>query len=114
MNEFINFNKNQFDEMKTNFLSLHKILKKKKLKNDNFNNNLISKLRILNNNINDLNDDLLEILIDLKNDCCEINKNILDKINLQEKVNDDIKNIIPILLLIQMYNINLVDNVIEY
>ena len=73
-----------------------------KLSNESF-NILIDKLRLLNTDINNMQSNINNILLDLKNNNLVIDNELNDQLIEEEKTNKFLKNISPLLLL---YSIN--------
>ena len=66
---------------------------------DNSKKNMIDKIRILNKYIGLIEDKSKEILIELKNNNCILNQDLINELNEEELQSNSIKDIMPLILL---------------
>ena len=67
-------------------------------------NNIINKIRFLNKTIELISDDIYDILRDLKTGGCEFNNDLERKLKQEERVNQNLKKITPLILSYMIYN----------
>lgn len=70
--------------------------------NEKYRNNILDKIRIMNKDIKMILNKSNEILIDLKNKQCIKDDKLIHDLNDEEKEYNDIKEILPILMLYQL------------
>lgn len=67
-------------------------------------NNIISKIRFLNKSIELISDDVYDILNDFKKGGCKLNHDLEKKLEQEDRVNQNIKKITPLILSYMIYN----------
>ena len=104
MNYIINSEQTKYTSLKEKFSIFFKILKKNNSLNIKKVENLSMKLSILNNNIDTLMYNIDSILYELKDGYCDIDKNIINEIQENQKVDKLINELKPFFLLYQLYS----------
>ena len=103
----INLEKEKYNKLKNHFQVFFKILNKNIYKlNENQRNNLIIKLNNMNEKIDILYNSIDDILLELKDNNCDMDENIIIELNETENVNKLVKDLMPFFLAYQISQSN--------
>ena len=101
MDHIITFEREKVDTLYKNLENLLIILHSNayKIKGEDNINNLIDKIRLFNKTMDDLNIDIMDLLVDLKNLNCKLDENLSQRLEEEENTSRMVRDLAPLMLL---------------
>jgi len=108
MDSILDHEREIIENLYTNLENLVCLLYKNtdKIDNNDHKNNFIDKLRLLNNSIKNINNEIFDLMIDLKNKNCILDENLVNRLEEEENTNRMIHDLSPLMLMYLTTNVN--------